>query len=237
MNKPQPYKIVTAQLLNVYTPPAAYTTGLVNYWPFSNSTVDVVSGMNLTIVTNGQYVADRLDNSDSAIYFNLGFATAPPGIYFDCAVGYTIMMWIKVVNLGYYPRILEFTTSTGSNIVSLQFHDTTGYIQSSTLINGAWSPFARIATPITVGVWTHLATTVNTNVNNIYINGQLSGTAGGGVCTGVQRTACRVGHTGGGEPCVNAVLDELKIFNRVLTANEIVAEMNLIEPYSKIIVN
>ena len=237
MNKPQPYTIATARLLSVYAPPTAFTSGLVNYWPFSNSTVDVVGGMNLTIVSNAQFVADRLDNSDSAIYFNLGYATAPPGIYFDCTVGYTIMMWIKVVNLGYFPRILEFTTNAGDNIVSIFFNDVSGYIISSTYNNGVWSPYAQTANPITVGVWTHLATTVNSNTNNIYFNGVQVGTVGGGVCTGVQRTLCRVAHSGGGEPCLNGMLDELKIFNRILTAHEIATEMNLIEPYSKIILN
>ena len=181
--------------------------------------------MNLTIQLNGNYVVDRFGNSNSAIYFNFGYATAPPGIYFDCIIGYTIMMWIKVVNFGYYSRILEFKTSGGDNIVTIFFKDESGYILSSTFNNGAWSSFALVANPISVGVWTHFATTVNSNANNIYYNGVLVGTASGGVCTGVQRTLCKVAHSGGSEPCLNGIIDELKIFNRVLAANEIIAEM------------
>ena len=232
----QPYEIFTGTLINVFAPPVAYTLGLTNYWPFSGNTVDVVGGMNLTIQSNGQYELDRFDNSNASLYLNQGWATAPPGVYFDCAIGYTIMAWVKLLALNNYQRILEFSNGDNKNDV-LFFFD----VMKSTLVsattnqNSGWSHFASSTTDIKLGVWTHVATTVNYMDNNVYINGRLVGTATGGICTAVERFSCKIGRDDANGSYLNAVLDELKIFNRVLTSTEISNEMTLLEPYKKII--
>ena len=49
------------------------------------------------------------------------------------------------------------------------------------------------------------------------------------------RSTNYVGHSaGGGNADMNAIFDELKIFNRSLSANEILTEMNKAQPYDKI---
>ena len=61
--------------------------------------------MNLTIKLNGSFAPDRFGNANSALYLNNGYAMAPPGIYFDCTIGFTVMTWIKVISPSVNSRI------------------------------------------------------------------------------------------------------------------------------------
>ena len=152
----------------------SFTSNLTNYWPFSNSTVDVVGGMNLTIQLNGNYNVDRFGNNNSAIYFNFGYATAPPGVYFDCSVGFTVMTWIKMMDIENFPRILEFSNGMFRNTVILFFTGLTLESTTSNRDNSDWNPFAISNTPLGLGVWKHVATTINLTATTVYINGQFN---------------------------------------------------------------
>ena len=201
---------------------------ITNYWSFSGSTVDIVGGMNLTIKLNGHYDVDRFGDGNSALYLNKGYATAPSGVYFDCAVGYTIMTWIKLIGTGYYPRILDFSNGYMHDSVLLCFTGgTSSFMSLTSKIDNTWNPFAPSNAPLTLGVWTHVAATVNSIATNLYINGKLTGTSNGGTCASVCRSLCKIGRSGNypTQTDLNAVLDELKIFNRVLNQTEISNEM------------
>ena len=233
MNRPQPYEIKTARLINVYAPPSAYTAGLRNYWPFSGDTVDVVNGMDLAIQLNGQFDLDRLGNSNAALYLNQGYATAPAGLYFDCTVGYTAMAWIKLISMGTgNPRIFSFFNSGYNNLVHLYFSASTGQM-------GTKGGFSTSSTGLTTGIWSHVAFTVISNANIIYINGQQVFNEAYACSAGVATTSCFIGHSDYhlGDSDIIAAIDELKIFNRVLTADQIISEMKMLEPYNKIISN
>ena len=232
MNKTQPYETITASLLNVFAPPAAYTLGLTNYWPFSGNTADVVSGMNLTIQSNGQYDLDRFGNSNSALYLNQGWATAPAGLYFDCNIGYTIMLWVKLISMGSgNPRIFDFFNSPNNNRILIVYDPVTGKV-------GTMNGFSTSSIVLATGVWKHVALTSTSTTNIIYINGQqVFSTAV--TCATVPTSKCFIGRSDcyPSDSDINAVYDELKIFNRTFTAGQITAEMQLLEPYNKIILN
>ena len=231
-----PYAVFQANVYNVYKPPDAYTKGLINYWPFADSTVDVVGGSNLTIQQNAYFVSDRFDNYNSALYFNQGYATAPPGVYFDCAVGYTVMNWIKLMATGSYPRILQF--SNGELIDNIVFYIQQKYLvfTSSNIANTAWNPFVTSSTSLTLGVWTHVAATVKLTATTLYINGRQVAAEVGGTCSnGTMRSSCKIGKSDNpADTNLVGIIDELKIFNRVLSQPEIAAEMHLLEPYQKL---
>ena len=232
MSKPQPFQIVTATLVNVYAPPTAYTSGLTNYWPFSGNTADVIGGKNLTLQSNAQYDLDRLGNSNAALYFNLGWAMAPAGRYFDCRVDYTAMLWIKLISYGSNnPRIFSFHNS-GSNVVSLYYSALTGQV-------GTRMAFATSNIVLQTGVWAHVAFTTSSSSNIIYINGQQVFADSFSCAPAVSTANCYIGRSesGPGDTDLNAVIDEFKIFNQALTPSQIVAEMKLPEPYNKIIFN
>ena len=222
------------------TRPVSYTTGLINYWPFSASAVDVVGGMNLTIQLNGNYVADRLGNNNSALYLKNGYATAPPGVYFDCAVGFTVMTWIKLIESRYNARILEFSNGIFRNTVIVFLSGLTLESTTSNRDFMNWNPFAASNTALILGVWSHVAITINSSATNVYINGLQTASASGGTCeSGIMRTSCKIGRSDWYpvDPDLNAVLDEFKIFNRVLSSAEIFNEMIFPFKYTKGLTN
>ena len=187
--------------------------------------------MNLTIRMNGSYVVDRFGNNNSALYLNNGYAMAPPGVYFDCTIGFTAMLWIKLMALGSYPRIFEFSNGMINESFIFCFKEDTSLLMSSTSAstNDNWSIFAYSNAPLTLGVWTHVATTINTIAKIVYINGIQVGSAAGSTCRGIHRTSCKIGRSDffSGNPDLNGFLDDLKLFNRVLNQSEIYNEMQL----------
>ena len=87
------------QVLYVHNPPHnGFTDGLVNYWAFCGSTRDIVGGMDMTIRLNGVLTADRFNNPNSALQFNFGYGSVPPGSYFNSSTGFTFMIWIYILD-------------------------------------------------------------------------------------------------------------------------------------------
>ena len=229
----QPYQIITANLINIFAPPVAYTSGLTNYWPFSGNTIDVVGGMNLAIQSNGQYDLDRFGNSNSTLYLNQGWAIAPAGLYFNCNIGYTIILWVKLIAMGSgNPRLFNFFNSPYNNRVLIVYEPSTGKI-------GTMSGWSTSNIYLTTGIWKHVALTSNSTTNIIYINGQQVFSSSYACSAAVPTNQCYIGRSDcyPGDSDINAAYDELKIFNRTLTAGQITAEMQQIEPYNKIILN
>ena len=222
------------EIFNEMTGPplnVSYTNGLTNYWPFSGSTIDVVGGMNLTIKLNGNFVPDRLGNADSALYLNKGYAMAPPAVYFDCAVGFTFMTWIKMISTANFPSILEFSNGLFKDSIIVDIGGLTFYSCTSNIANSDWNPWATSNTPLILGVWAHIATTVNLHTTIVYVNGLETGRANGGVCVNIMRTSCKIGRSDSpAYPDLDAALDDVKIYNRVLNQDEILNEMKFIKP-------
>ena len=64
-----------------------------------NSTKDIVGGMDMTILSNGQLTSDRFNNSNWAMMFSTGYGSVPSGYYFDPSTGFTVMAWVKPLSL------------------------------------------------------------------------------------------------------------------------------------------
>ncbi len=130
--------------------------------------------------------------------------------------------------------ILDFSNGQSVDNVLLNFGTTTSSLYTD--ICNVGNCFAT-PTPfsITFGKWTHIAVTFTTNNNLItYINGQqVSSFNSNLICRKVLRASCKVGRSSWypTDGDLNAVLDELKIFNRSLSAAEVLNEMQLLEPF------
>jgi len=89
---------------------------LQNFWSFDNTLADTVSKCDLKIELNGALDTDRFGKVSSALFLNNGYATAPPGIYFDPATGgFTVMSWIKIASTGPSLRIIDFGNGAESD--------------------------------------------------------------------------------------------------------------------------
>ncbi len=77
----------------------------------------------MLIRSNGQLSTDRNGRPNSSLCLNSGFASVPPGVYFDPATGgFTFMAWAKVNSYNNWQRIFDFGNGQNENII-LAFRD------------------------------------------------------------------------------------------------------------------
>ena len=104
------------------------------------------------------------------------------------------------------------------------------------ILNGATiSNYLYSNQSIVLNQWTHVAMTYSAGTVSLYMNSQSAGSSSGFSTNSVLRTKNYLGHSNWGEPNINATFDELKIFKRPLSVNEIATEMN--SPQPMIIIN
>jgi len=101
-----------------------------------------------------------------------------------------------------------------------------GYIN-----NGGTDKEATAGPAVPLGVWTHLAVTYDGTSIRLYVNGVLrstTGSAGGGIAasTGALRIGGNTVFSIPGTEYFAGLIDEVRIYNRALSAAEITADMN-----------
>jgi len=134
----------------------------------------VTSGKNMTLVTNSTLSVDRFGAANSALAITSGYATVPPGVYFDPSTGgFTIMLWVKM---------LAFPSSGSSRFINLgirydldDFRMGTHDKQQLRLVvyKGNISKYIDSVGLLQLNQWTHVAATVNDSKAFLYINGIL----------------------------------------------------------------
>jgi hypothetical protein len=178
---------------------------------------------------NASLASDRFNNPNLALYLNNGYCAVPPGVYFNGP--YTITAWIKVVKANYMSRLLDF--GKGKNIdnviVALSF-DTTSKPYLANIQGSNWRGQIIGGSPIPLGVWTHLATVFDGSQGYVYLNGNPTGSTNMESIDNVLRTSCFIGRSNwyAADPDLdaNAYFDDIKIYNRNLSPQEIVQDMN-----------
>jgi hypothetical protein len=90
---------------------------------------------------------------------------------------------------------------------------------------GGSEPRARSSTAIPSGTWTHLAATYDGSVINLYADGSLlvSAPASGSITSSTG--ALRIGGNAVWNEWFAGLIDEVRIYNRALTAAEIQTDM------------
>jgi hypothetical protein len=200
---------------------------LVNYWPIEDSTTDIVSGKNMTLVLNAALTADRFGNLNSAVKFSSGYATLPDGVYFESSTkGYTIMFWFYLLELNDKQILFNFGNYTTDNIQFILLSQNL-YLQ----ILNSFVEFYYISSPlckVNQKQWTHLTITFNSGMLNIYVNGvvclsKISFMFSSNIMRFNNYVGKSINNDGG---LLNGVIDELKIFDRPLSVDEIAYEKN-----------
>jgi hypothetical protein len=145
--------------------------------------------------------------------------------------GLTIEMWANITLSGavdyvllgkpwtasgqtypYYQYGIEYDTN-GAHTLDFYFGDTSGQ---------ARGPFKM--TPVT-GTWTHIAYTYDGTSVKGYLNGTLALTAAATTDIQARGTVLRIGVDGALQQGYRGLIDDLRIYNRALTAAEILQDM------------
>ena len=206
------------------------TDGLVAYWPIENNVYDVIGDANMIgpFVGTGGSVSltnDRFGNASSAINFNNGYYMVPSGVYFY--ENFTIAVWLKINNALKFEPILDFGNVAKDNNVWVSPINT----------NRLNYPFIAMyypqigntnyysctgTTQVVLNSWFLFVLTLSGATAKLYLNGTLTDTFTGFYTPkSTLRDMNFIGADNFNDYFLQADLDDLRIYNRSLTQEEI----------------
>ena len=232
-DKVQPYKIIKGQMIKVCSKGTSLDS-LVVYWPLAATFVDLIGGRDLTLGTSSVFTQDRFGVDNSALALKNGYMVIPQGIPFSPSTGLTLMLWIKYNTM----------TRTGQKIIEIYSNSTINqqffiYFNSLTFNTQFWNSNSQITcsstNSINLNEWTHIATTYNGGTVKQYINGVEDGSVitANPVFLAFNSFNSKIGSTVSNTDLIDATIDEVKIFNRGLSATEIISEQLKLEPFKR----
>ncbi|HSH05009.1 MAG TPA: tandem-95 repeat protein [Anaerolineae bacterium] len=147
------------------------------------------------------------------------------------ADGFTVAVWAYYDSLNTYSRIIDFGNGSASNNIIL-YNLSNNTTLSFNVFNGSTSSLISAAGAIELNTWIHLAATVDGSGNaTIYKNGTPIQTGTVFVPNSILRTNNYVGRSNWlGDAYFNGKMDDLRIYNRSLTATEIADLANGFDP-------
>jgi len=216
----------------IYTPTPTPTPtpqpGIIGLWHLDEDGGDVVhdsspgSG-NDGIIYGGEWVDGRVgsglrfDGTDDYITMSSNV---------DLGSSYSIELWVK----------LDSTASTDQNFID---NDDCGRLSAAGntkvyFVDVGPGIFLKTASgTLTTGIWYHIVGTYDGAAAKVYVNGELSATR-----TGLSGSSCTpggsldIGRHNNGIRYTDGTIDEAAIYNRALTAEEILERYNSILPPS-----
>lgn len=205
--------------------------GLINYWPFYTNFTDIIGNISLYGGLNAYLTSDRSNRIGSALSLVNGYLNLQSGFYF-IGQQFTLLLWIRVRNYNTWSKVIEVgngASTDGSVMFFISGDSSTPQIKC--LDNGNVYADVRSSQMLTLNTWEHLAFVYSYPSAFIFINGVSTVTSytiqPSKIATNISKNVNYVGKgTYGFDRNADADFDEMKIFNRALTRNEILFEMN-----------
>ena len=141
----------------------------------------------------------------------------------DLTTGMTLEAWVRPSAVGSGWRTVLLKEQPGTLVYSLYAGNGGGGPATHVFTTGDIGINGSAATPI--DAWTHLAATYDGAVLRLYVNGVQASTRN---LTGAMRTstgALRIGGNTIWSEWFAGIIDEVRVYNRALTATEIGADM------------
>jgi hypothetical protein len=212
-----------AQVVEWWTAQTAPIPGLVGWWRFNGDAVDYSStsasgsGVGSPYSTNGVLNRAIFLNGSSS-YVSL--PTTPNHLGMS---EFTFSVWVNAATLSDVNCIYteSYATNSGSARIILNL-TAAGNVRFGT---SADSRLTTTGAPISAGAWRHIAGTMTAAAIRLYVNGSLTG-ATNGTFTVVPNDAPLAANIGcntlaAAGTFFHGSIDDLRIYNRVLTAAEI----------------
>ena len=214
---------------------------LAYYWPFNGHLLtDTNNKSYLFDGQNSKFINDKNDKLHyAAIGLYEGYFKVKDDFYFN-ANEFSVMAWVKVRSYKYSQRLIDFGNGPGDDNVLC----TISYQNTSYPSLAVWQGGVRMAKDaisnqsLELGIWTHLACVLSSNGKaQIFINGYQKAEEASLSPIYVHLYNNFVGRSNwfgyldqndvmSNDQDADVDIDELKIFNKGLTANEIQFEMN-----------
>jgi hypothetical protein len=208
-------------LLMASLTPAAHADldeGLVAYYAFDGNAADATAYHNDGTNLGATPTTDRFGNPDHAYAFNGSAYISVPNSSSLASPKkqYTVTAWVKVAEWTYHlaPMICKGTSSTKAQY--RPSFDADGYfdLQTGVAVDTSFSP--------ALNTWYFIATTWNNGTAKVFVNGAQIGKISGALPVEVNDEALEIGRDQpGAVEYLNGALDEIRIYNRTLSAEEI----------------
>jgi hypothetical protein len=203
-------------------------SGLVVYYPFGGNANDASGNGNNGTVLGATLTADRNSNANSAYSTMAGYIEVPHNSSLNVS-DFTVTAWFRADDFSESYGVLvgkDYTTSyaigigAGASTVCPAPPGT--FRRMVVYVNNVGLAFT--ASDFSCNTWHHVAVTYNntSGVSELYVNGALSGTvtfSSGGL--GASTYPMGIGRDGRWNDRFHGAIDEVRVYNRVLSAGEI----------------
>jgi hypothetical protein len=206
----------------------ALPPGLVLGLPFKEgagtSTVDVSGNNHVATVSGATWTAGRYGPGLAFDGVN-DMVTVNDSALLDLTTGMTLSAWVKPNALQTWPALI-IKERPGDLTYALYANTPTprpaGYVATTT---GFYEAAGGSGLPL--ATWTHVAVTYDGTYLRTYVNGVLAGTAGASGSILTSANPLRIGgNTIWPDEYFNGAIDEVRVYNRPLSATELVTDMN-----------
>jgi hypothetical protein len=189
------------------------TNGLLGYWPFCGNANDASGNGNNGTVNGATLTTDRFGNANSAYSFDgVDDYIEVTGINFGTGNQHTVSVWVNLssaLNSGFPQHyILDNGTTIGGFYLNTDVNETQFGCNSS-------------YTNLNLGSWYHYTVVRNGNSYSLYINGQIIGNFANCSTQFLTNVSLLIGKSNINTEYANCKIDDIGIWNRVLTSTEI----------------
>jgi hypothetical protein len=195
-------------------------SGLLAWWTGDGNANDVISGNGGTLVNGATYAAGMVEEAFS--FDGVDDYVQVSGMMADFGSNlFSVAFWMNSNNAGNIAYILGKSHPDGGQGWDIRLHDNRIQVVG---VDG-WPAQYNIQTEqvIVASQWHHVAVTATATAVDVYVDGILRGSSGRQAIS-LASNPFRMGYTTnfGGTP-FNGLLDEVQIYDRALSAEEIAA--------------
>jgi glucose/arabinose dehydrogenase/fibronectin type 3 domain-containing protein len=152
------------------------------------------------------------------------WVTTPDANSLDLTNAMTLEAWVRPSALGGW-RTVMLKERTGGIVYGLYADQAAGRPLGQVYIGSERNATGTAALPL--NTWTHLSTTYDGAVVRLYVNGVLAGSASVSGAMAVSTGVLRIGGNGIWGEWFAGLIDEVRVYNRVLSAAEIQQDMQV----------
>ena len=210
------------EITNLYTastpPPcnplaANLMNGLVGYWPFCGNANDESGNGNNGTVNGATLTSDRFGNANAAYSFDgVNDFIEVVGVNYGTGNQHTISAWVNLVASypGGYPQ--HYIIDNGTTL---------GGVYLNTDVDEIQFGCNSIGNSVSLGTWHNYVGVVNGNSFKVYLDGVYLGANTSCNVQFLNSIALNIGRSNVNTEFANGKLDDICIWNRALTQNEI----------------
>jgi len=191
-----------------------------------NGTAQDLSGNNSNGTISGGVTPDidRFGSVQSALRFNgsNGHITLPPGVYFNGS-DFTVNVWVQKFSNNNWSRVFDFGNSSANQNILVGLSSTTTGRPAAQNYQGTSALLELVSVDVLPNnQWQMLTYTWSQNAGQLFIDGKLVAHGRQNTPSNVVRNLNYIGRSNwSGDGFANATFDEFRIYNKLLTFEDI----------------